>query len=307
MSSIDFGVDHRFFPAGRRPDELGVGFLVVNPKSPKDFIRLSKAPESVKTETLNPKEGLSSSKKNALNAHIQSFLELHYSIDVKNSGQVSGVKLITERINNVSSSLLKTMLSEPDAIAFLKRVAEERAQRSKVKSWAAIFFNLDPWLVTSTHTFYDSSVNVTSAETTSVSVDVTAPITEALTSSPVGAGDPGAGMSCKKGREANKKGKSVQPLVFAAKFQQIRYKLRDDQLASCYLLEDKSVPLGFFGENEGGPRAKDPIQTVDDMVAAITSGAIDVEFEIDESCGFDEFLEADDSMVLDGVTYVAGI
>jgi hypothetical protein len=67
------------------------------------------------------------------------------------------------------------------------------------------------------------------------------------------------------------------------------------------------VPLSFFGENEGGPRAKDPIQTVDDMVAAITSGAIDVEFEIDESSGFDEFLEADDSMVLDGVTYAAGI
>jgi hypothetical protein len=53
------------------------------------------------------------------------------------------------------------------------------------------------------------------------------------------------------------------------------------------MLEDKSVPLGFFGENEGGPRAKDPIQTVDDMVAAITSGAVDVEFEIDESSGFE--------------------
>jgi hypothetical protein len=97
------------------------------------------------------------------------------------------------------------MFSEPDATAFLKRVAEERAQQSKVKSWAAIFFNFDPWLVMSTHTFYDSSVNVTCAETTSVSIDVTAPVTEALTGSPVGAGGPGAGMSSKKGREANKK------------------------------------------------------------------------------------------------------
>jgi hypothetical protein len=43
-----------------------------------------------------------------------------------------------------------------------------------------------------------------------------------LIGSPVGAGDPGAGVSSKKGREAKKKGKSVQPLVFTAKFQQIR-------------------------------------------------------------------------------------
>lgn len=305
MSAIDFGVDHRFFPAGRRPDELGVGFLVVNPISPNDFIKLSHVPPSIKTETLNPKEGLGSSKRNTVDAHLEHFLKIHYSIDIQKTGQVSGVKLVTERVNNVSSASLKPMLSTPEAIGFLKQISEERAQRSKVKAWASHFFHMDPWLVVSTHTFYESSVSISNAETASVEGEVTVPITEALASNPAGLGDPGAGASTSSTASTTKEGQSLQPLVFAAKFRQIRYKLKDDQLFKCYLLEDRPVKLGFFGSKDKS-EDKDPIKSVNDLMSAIQEGKVDIECKTDEEGLFSEFVDEDETMNLDGNSYRKG-
>jgi hypothetical protein len=295
MSSIDFGVDHRFFPAGRRPDELGVGFLVVNPLSPSDFIRLSNVPQSVRTTTLNPRERLGSSTKNNISIHLEHFLKVHYNVGVQRTGEISGVQLVTERINNVSSSILNTMLSAPNVIDFLRRVAQERAQRSKIKSWAAVFFNMDPWLVMSTHTFYDSSVNIDCEKATSAQTHVKVS---------AGGSIPGAEGDATSSRDAEtaKEGRRLEPLVFAAKFQQIRYKLKGDRLISCYLCKDRPVPLGFF--NDTAVDDKDPIKSSDDLIEAIRSGEVEIQFETGKETGFGEFVDPDDTVILDGETYV---
>jgi hypothetical protein len=282
MSAIDFGVDHKFYPAGRTPEELSVGFLVANPNSPSDFIALSNVPPSVRTETLNPTAGLDAHRKDAIDAHLKSFLDVHYNIDVQKRGEIKAVKMVRERLNNISSVTLKTMLGTEPAIAFLKRIAEERAQRARIKSWVKVFFNVDPWLVVGTHTFFGSDTSANAGKTVEMATEVTAPVVTALTQGASDEGDPSLGYTHENTSTATQSGHNVQPLVFAAKFQQVRYKLVDDHLASCYLLEDKSVPVGFFGMDDSSAD-KDPIKSAEDIVAFVESGDIEIEFvDIDE-------------------------
>ena len=277
MSAIDFGVDHKFYPAGRTPDELAVGFLVANPNSPSDFVALSNVPASVKTETLNPTAGLIANRKDAIDAHLKSFLDVHYRIDVSKGGDIKAVKMVRERLNNISSEKLKEMLNTEHAITFLKRIAEERAQRSKLGSWTSLFFKHDPWLVVGTHTFYDSELNANTAETVNTTVEGTAPIVTALTHGATDEGNPSVGFKHEKGSTATQSGHSVQPLVFAAKFQQVRFKLNDDHLVSCYLLPDESVSVGFFGD-EDSDSDNDPIKSEKEIIAYIDSGDIEIEW-----------------------------
>ena len=277
MSAIDFGVDHKFYPAGRTPEELSVGFLVAHPNSPGDFIALSNVPPSVRTETLNPTAGLDAHRKDAINAHLKSFLDMHYNIDVQKGGEIKAVKMVRERLNNISSATLKTMLGTVSAIAFLKRIAEERAQRSRIKSWVKAFFNVDPWLVVGTHTFYESDTNANAGKTVEMATEVTAPVVTALTHGASDVGDPSVGYTHEDNSTATQSGHNVQPLVFAAKFQQVRYKIVDDHLASCYLLEDKPVPVGFFGMDDSSA-IEDPIKSTEDIVTFVESGDIEIEF-----------------------------
>jgi hypothetical protein len=281
MSAIDFGVDHKFYPAGRTPEELSVGYLVANPKSPSDFIALSNVPPAVKTETLNPTSGLDANRKDAIDAHLKSFLDVHYNIDVSKGGEIKAVKMIRERLNNISSETLKAMLGTESAIAFLKRIAEEHVQRSKIKSWVGVFFNIDPWLVVGTHTFYESEVNASAGKTVEMSTEATAPVVTTLTHGVSGQGNPSFGFTQKNNSTAKQSGHNVQPLVFAAKFRQVRYKLVNDQLASCYLQEDKSVPVGFYGGDDSNPN-EDPIRSSEDIVKLVKSGDIEVEFVEDD-------------------------
>ncbi|KAF4471516.1 hypothetical protein FALBO_1559 [Fusarium albosuccineum] len=277
MSAIDFGVDHKFYPAGRTPEELSVGFLVANPNSPSDFLRLSNAPPSVITETLNPIASLDAKRKDAIETHIKSFLGAHYKIDVEKSGEVEAVKMIRERLNNITPEILKAMLGTPAAIAFLTRIAEQHAKRSKLKSWKRVFFNLDPWLVVSTQTFYDGKADVKSGKAVEGGVEVTAPVATALTHGASDDGNLSVAYQHEQTSTTKQSGHHVDPLVFAAKYQQVRYKLVDDQLASCYLLEDESVPVGFFsGDDSNGDG--DPIKSAEDIVAFVEKGAIEVEF-----------------------------
>jgi len=277
MSAIDFGVDHKFYPAGRTPEELAVGYLVASPDSPSDFVALSCVPPSVKTETLNPTSGLDANRKDAIDAHLKSFLDVHYNIDASKGGKIEGVKMVRERLNNISSDTLKAMLGTDTAIAFMKRIAVEYAQRSKIKSWVKVFFNVDPWLVVGTHTFYDSKVNVNAGKTIEMSTEVTAPVVTALTHGASDDGNPSVGFTHERGSTATQSGQNVSPLVFAAKFRQVRYKLVDDHLAYCYLREEKSVPVGFFG-GEDGDLDNDPIKSPKDIVHFVENGDIEVEF-----------------------------
>jgi hypothetical protein len=277
MSAIDFGVDHKFYPAGRTPDELAVGFLVANPDSPSDFIPLFNVPPSVKTETLNPTAGLTANRKDAIDAHLKSFLDVHYNIKVSNGGDIKAVKMVRERLNNISSAKLKEMLGTESAIAFLKRIAEERAQRSKIGSWKNFLFKHDPWLVVSTHTFYESKSNANTGTTVEMGVEGTAPVVTALTHGASDDGNRSIGFQHEDGSTTTQSGHSVQPLVFAAKFRQVRYKLVDDHLTSCYLLPDKAVFVGFFG-GENSDSDNDPIKSEKDIVAFIQNGDIEIEW-----------------------------
>jgi hypothetical protein len=93
MSAIDFGVDHKFYPTGRTPEELAVGFLVADPNSPSDFIKLNNVPTPIVTETLSPVASLDAHRKDAAEAAIKSFLSVHYDIDLEKSAEVKAVKL----------------------------------------------------------------------------------------------------------------------------------------------------------------------------------------------------------------------
>lgn len=277
MSAIDFGVDHKFFPAGRTPEELSVGFLVADPNSPGDFIPLSNVPTPVTTETLNPVAGLDANRKDAIEAHLKQFLDVHYNIDVKKAGEITAVKMVRARLNNISSTTLASMLRTPTAISFLRRIAEEQSQRSRIRSWVKVFFNTDPWLVVGTHTFYDSNSSAETAKTVEQGGEVTAPVVTALTHGASDQGDPSIGYTSESRSNATQSGHNVQPLVFAAKFRQVRYKLVDDHLVSCYLVEDKPVPVGFFSESESNPD-DNSITSVEDIVRLIESGDIEIEF-----------------------------
>ena len=90
-------------------------------------------------------------------------------------------------------------------------------------------------------------------------------------------GDPSIGFTSESRSSATQSGHNIQPLVFAAKFRQVRYKLSDDHLVSCCLVEDKPVPVGFFGENESDPE-DNRITSIEDLVRLIESGDIEIEF-----------------------------
>jgi hypothetical protein len=135
----------------------------------------------------------------------------------------------------------------------------------------------DPWLVVSTHTFYDSDVNANTDKTVEVSVEGTVPVVTALTHGASDEGNPSIGFQYEDASTATQYGHSVQPLVFAAKFRQVWHKLVDDHLASCYLLPDKAAPVGFFGD-ECSDSNNDPIKSEKDIVAFIENGDIEIEW-----------------------------
>jgi hypothetical protein len=169
------------------------------------------------------------------------------------------------------------MLNTTEAIKFLKRIAEQYAARSKLKSWKKFFFNLNPSLVVSTQTFYDSEVDVKASRTVEEGVDVTAPVATAASHGATGVGDPTISQRHEQTSSALQAGHTVKPLVFAAKYQQVRYKLIDEKLVKSYLVEDKPVPVGFFGGDDD--EGEDSIKDVEDIVALINEGGIEVEVE----------------------------
>ena len=181
MSAINFGADHKFYPAGRAPSELDVGFLVMDTNSPMDFVALDNVPTPVSTETRNPTAGLDAGRKDALDTHLKSFLNTHYAIDASIEEQIEAVKLVRSHLNNISSEDLKKMLGTPKAIEFLKRITSERAQRSKMKAWVPFLFKTDPWLVVGSHTFFDSKITVGTSRHTAAPVNITVPIIERVT------------------------------------------------------------------------------------------------------------------------------